>query len=51
MAAKKALSASLVHPNALNEVFDIIDANGDGVLTVREFILVRAFPARTRARD
>jgi hypothetical protein len=35
-------SASLVHPDALDEVFDIIDANGDGVLTVNEFIMVRA---------
>ena len=31
---------SLVHPDALNEVFDLVDVNGDGVLTVHEFISV-----------
>eukprot|EP00230_Micromonas_polaris_P010990 CAMPEP_0197121158 /NCGR_PEP_ID=MMETSP1390-20130617/3357_1 /TAXON_ID=38833 /ORGANISM="Micromonas sp., Strain CCMP2099" /LENGTH=437 /DNA_ID=CAMNT_0042563031 /DNA_START=26 /DNA_END=1336 /DNA_ORIENTATION=+ len=33
-----AAPVSLVHPDCLDEVFDIIDANGDGVLTVNEFI-------------
>jgi len=51
MAAKKATPASLVHPDALHEVFEIIDANGDGVLTVHEFILVRALHAHARATD
>ena len=41
--------ASLVHPDALDEVFDIIDANGDGVLTVNEFITVRASQIRRTA--
>ena len=41
--------ASLVHPDALDEVFDIIDANGDGVLTVNEFIMVRASQIRRTA--
>ena len=35
-----AMPDSLVHPDALNEVFDLVDANGDGVLTVHEFISV-----------
>ena len=37
-----AAPVSLVHPDCLDEVFDIIDANGNGVLTVNEFITVRA---------
>ena len=41
--------ASLVHPDALDEVFDIIDANGDGVLTVNEFIMVRTSQIRRTA--
>ena len=41
--------ASLVHPDALDEVFDIIDANGDGVLTVNEFIMVRESQIRRNA--
>jgi hypothetical protein len=49
MAAKEATPASLVHTDALDEVFEIIDANGDGVLTVHEFILVRALHAHARA--
>ena len=40
-----AMPDSLVHPDALNEVFDLVDANGDGVLTVHEFISVS--PAAT----
>lgn len=42
MASKSASSGdSLVLPEALDDVFDIIDVNRDGVLTVQEFILVR----------
>ena len=49
------MSDSLVHPDALNEVFDVVDVNGDGVLTVHEFISVRlcqfffVLPFATRA--
>mmetsp|Transcript_15919 Transcript_15919/g.38755 ORF Transcript_15919/g.38755 Transcript_15919/m.38755 type:complete len:297 (+) Transcript_15919:64-954(+) len=39
MMATEAVPESLVNPDALKEVFGIIDANGDGVLTVHEFIL------------
>jgi len=41
MAAPAPASASLVRVDALDRVFDIIDANRDGSLTVQEFILVR----------
>lgn len=45
MASKSASSGvSLVLPEALDDVFDIIDVNRDGVLTVQEFILVRYEP-------
>lgn len=41
-ATSASLPDSLVHPEALNEVFDVVDVNGDGVLTVHQFIVVRA---------
>ena len=47
MAAPAPASASLVRVDALDRVFDIIDANRDGSLTVQEFILVRP-PASPR---
>lgn len=40
--ASAGMPGSLVHPEALNEVFDVVDVNGDGVLTVHQFIMVRA---------
>jgi hypothetical protein len=40
--------ASLVHPDALDAVFDIVDVNGDGELTVNAFITVRLRCARPR---
>lgn len=46
-----AAPASLVHPDALDEVFDIIDTNGDGVLTVNEFILVRTLAIARRSPE
>ena len=49
MAAPAPASASLVRVDALDRVFDIIDANRDGSLTVQEFILVRP-PASPRRR-
>lgn len=45
-----AIVDSLVHPDALNEVFDVVDTDGDGVLILHDFISVRtSFISRRQA--
>jgi hypothetical protein len=46
-----AVSDSLVHRDALDEVFQLVDADNDGVLVVSDFILVRAHCERTRPTE